>query len=123
MKLPLYAGALGLAVTLSPSLAAAPSPVVVATGPVAGFAYPLAGEICRLYEKQTADNAHCTVEATDGSVENLNLLRNGDVGLAIVQSDVAADALAGTGPFAGAKPFVSERASVPPSVAAPLIFS
>jgi uncharacterized protein len=110
VKLLLCAGALALAVTLSPPLSAAPSPVVIATGPVAGFAYPLGGEICRLYEKQATDKARCATEATDGSVENLNLLRNGDVGLAIVQSDVAVDALVGTGPFAGAKPFVELRA-------------
>ncbi len=109
MKLLLCAATVGLAVTRSPTLHAAPSPIIVATGPVAGFAYPLGGEICRLYEKQTADKAPCAAEATDGSVENLNLLRNGDVGLAIVQSDVAADALAGTGSFSGAKPFVELR--------------
>lgn len=109
MKLLLSSTALLLSLLVPSSLRAAPSPVVIATGPVAGFAYPLGGEICRLYEKQAADKARCAAEATDGSVENLNLLRNGDVALAIVQSDVAADALAGTGPFAGVKPFVELR--------------
>jgi TRAP transporter TAXI family solute receptor len=98
-----------LASTLPASLRAAPSPSVIATGPVAGFAYPLGGEICRLYAKQMADDARCSVEATDGSVESLNLLRNGDIAFAIVQSDVAADALAATGAFAGSKPFVELR--------------
>jgi uncharacterized protein len=109
MKLLVSSTALLLTLFGTSPLRAAPSPVIIATGPVAGFAYPLGGEICRLYEKQAADKARCAAEATDGSVENLNLLRNGDVALAIVQSDVAADALAGSGPFAGAKPFVELR--------------
>ncbi len=110
MKRLLSSTALLLALSSTLPLLAAPSPVIIATGPVADFAYPLGGEICRLYEKQAADKSRCAAEATDGSIENLNLLRNGDVGLAIVQSDVAADALAGTGQFAGAKPFVELRA-------------
>jgi TRAP transporter TAXI family solute receptor len=84
---------------------AAPAPIVIATGPVAGFAFPLGGEICRLYETQAQDKAHCAVSATDGSVENLTKLRNGEIALAIVQSDVAADALSGSGAFTGAQPF------------------
>lgn len=109
MKRFLCAGALVLASTLSAAVRAAPSPIVIATGPVAGFAYPLGGEICRLYEKQMPDDARCSVEATDGSVENLKQLRSGNIAFAIVQSDVGADALAATGAFAGAKPFVELR--------------
>ncbi len=110
MRLLLSVGAVTMALLGAVPVIAAPAPIIVATGPVAGFAYPLGGEICRLYEKQAADKTRCTVEVTDGSVESLNLLRNGDIGLAIVQSDVAADALAATGAFAGAKPFLDLRA-------------
>jgi TRAP transporter TAXI family solute receptor len=110
VKSPIRSSVLLLALLGAAPLYAAPAPIVIATGPVAGFAYPLGGEICRLYEKQAADKARCAVEATDGSVESLNLLRNGDIGLAIVQSDMAADALAATGAFAGSKPFLELRA-------------
>lgn len=110
MKLSIGSGALLTGLIFSGSLGAAPSPIVIATGPVAGFAYPLGGEICRLYEKQLSDKARCSVEVTDGSIENLNLLRNDTVGLAIVQSDVLADAIAASGPFAGGKPFAELRA-------------
>ena len=91
---------------------AAPAPLVIATGPVAGFAFPLGGEICRLYELAAPDKARCAAAATDGSVENLNRLRSGDLALAIVQSDVAADALSASGPFTGAQPFIELRSLV-----------
>ena len=88
---------------------AAPTPLVIGTGPVAAFAFPLGGEICRLYEKVTPDKARCTATATDGSIENLNRLRSGDIALALVQSDVAADAFSASGPFAGGPPFAELR--------------
>lgn len=101
-----------LALAGSGSALAAPTPIAIATGPVAGFAFPLGGEICRLYEKAAQDKARCTASATDGSVENLNRLRSGDIALAIVQSDVAADALSASGSFAGATPFTDLKSIV-----------
>lgn len=47
---------------------------------------------------------------TEGSVENLNLLRQDKVALALAQSDIAAEALAGAGPFAAQGPFTTLRA-------------
>ena len=47
---------------------------------------------------------------TAGSVENLGLLRQNDVPLALVQSDVAFAALAGQGPFQSEGPFPALRA-------------
>jgi TRAP transporter TAXI family solute receptor len=91
---------------------AAPAPIVIGTGPVAAFAFPLGGEICRLYEDAAKDKAHCTVASTDGSVENINRLRNGELSLAIVQSDLAADAVSASGPFAGSMPFTDLRSIV-----------
>jgi len=91
---------------------AAPSPIVIGTGPVAAFAFPLGGEICRLYEGAAPDGARCTVAATDGSVENINRLRNGELMLAVVQSDIAADAVSASGPFTGAMPFTDLRSIV-----------
>ena len=49
------------------------------------------------------------VAATDGSVDNLTRLREGELTFAVVQSDVAADAVGATGPFAGGKPFPELR--------------
>jgi len=91
---------------------AAPDTIVIGTGPVAGFAFPLGGEICRLYEGVAKDKARCTVAATDGSVENINRLKNGEISLAIVQSDLVADAASAGGPFAGGMPFADLRSIV-----------
>jgi hypothetical protein len=91
---------------------AAPDPIVIGTGPVAGFAFPLGGELCRLYEGAAKDKARCTVAATDGSVENINRLKSGEITLAIVQSDLAADAVSAGGPFAGGMPFTDLKSIV-----------
>lgn len=47
---------------------------------------------------------------TEGSVENLGLLRQGDVVVALAQGDIAAQAMAGQGPFAAQGPFDALRA-------------
>ena len=47
---------------------------------------------------------------SEGSVANIAGLRDGSLELAIVQSDVQAEALAGTGAFAAAGPFAEPRA-------------
>jgi TRAP transporter TAXI family solute receptor len=97
---------------LGTAAGAAPSPITIGTGPVAAFAFPLGGEICRLFEGVAQDRARCTVAATDGSVENINRLRSGELSLAIVQSDLAADAVSASGPFAGGMPFSDLRSIV-----------
>src|SRR5262249_52459583 len=89
--------------------AAAPSSLLVGSGPVAGFAFPLGGELCRLIEQSGSSAPHCAVATTDGSVENIKRLRSGELQLAIVQSDLVAEAVAGTGPFSGAGPFTELR--------------
>jgi TRAP transporter TAXI family solute receptor len=96
--------------TLGVKAFAAPSAVTIGTGPVAGFSFPLGGEICRLYEQALPAKKNCTVGATDGSAEDLKRLRAGEDTLAIVQSDAAADAMTGSGAFAGTPAFVDLRA-------------
>jgi TRAP transporter TAXI family solute receptor len=98
------------ALTLATTAYAAPPSIVIASGPVAGFAYPLAGEVCRLYERETQDKGRCTVEVADGSADDIKRLRDGAADFAIVQSDVAADAVAASGAFASSKPFTELRA-------------
>ncbi|MDB5395613.1 MAG: hypothetical protein JWM91_3119 [Rhodospirillales bacterium] len=117
MRLTCFATAMALVVAGSCSAFAstafaATGPIIIATGPIAGFAFPLGGEICRLYETPLQDKARCAVSATDGSVENLNRLRSGDLALAIVQSDVAADAVNASGAFTGAAPFTDLKSIV-----------
>ena len=90
-------------------LRAAPSPITIATGPVAGFAFPLGGELCKIYEEATQGKAVCSVLPTDGSVDNLNRLRAGEATLAIVQSDVVLEAISASGQFAGKPPYAGLR--------------
>lgn len=99
----------GLILSAGTAVAAAPQPILVGTGPVAGFAYPLGGELCRLYEKEGREIAPCAVAATGGSVEDLRRLRVGEIQLAVVQSDLAAEATMATGPFAGGPAFPELR--------------
>jgi TRAP transporter TAXI family solute receptor len=110
VKSNIYFLALLSALTFATPTFAAPPSIVIASGPVAGFAFPLAGEICRLYERETQAKGHCTVAVADGSIDDIKRLRDGGADLAIVQSDVAADALAASGAFAGSKPFAELRA-------------
>jgi len=91
---------------------AAPAPIVIATGPVSGFAFPLGGEICRLYEQASQNRARCSVAVTEGSADNLARLRNGEITLAIVQSDIAADAVTASGSSAGSPPFKELRSLI-----------
>jgi TRAP transporter TAXI family solute receptor len=91
---------------------AAPAPITIGTGPVGGFAFPLGGEVCHLFEGVAQDVARCAVAPTDGSIDNIARLKSGELSLAIVQSDLAADAVSASGPFAGGMPFGELRAIV-----------
>src|SRR5262249_10133881 len=53
--------------------------------------------------------AGCSAAATSGSVDDLERLRAGEVDLAVVQSDRAADAVTASGPFAGKAPMSELR--------------
>jgi TRAP transporter TAXI family solute receptor len=96
-------------VVIAMGASAAPQPITIATGPAAGFALPLGGEICRIVEQESQRKSRCSILATEGSVDDLERLRNGEANLAIVQSDVAAEAVASAGPFEGKPPFADLR--------------
>lgn len=77
-----------------------PSEVVIATGVVGGLYHPVGGALCALLnEGRKAHGISCTVEITDGSIDNINRLRTGGVEFAIVQSDVHHAAFNGAGSF------------------------
>jgi len=68
---------------------AADRPLVVGTAPVSGTFFPAGGALCREINKTANGRIACLVAATSGSEENLKRLRNGDLDLAVVQSDWA----------------------------------
>lgn len=85
--------------------------VTIGTGGVTGVYYPTGGAICRLVNKGRKEHGiRCSVESTGGSVYNTRTIRQGELDLGIVQSDVQAAAVAGAGKFADDGAFPELRA-------------
>lgn len=91
--------------TPAPTPGPAPAPdgplelqeVVIGAAPVAGTFYPAAGALCReVNHRQAVSGLRCLVEGTEGSADNLQRLREGKLELAVVQSDWAFHAAAGS---------------------------
>jgi TRAP transporter TAXI family solute receptor len=62
--------------------------VVVGTGGITGVYYPTGGAIARIVNrKKDTYGIRCTVEATAGSVFNVNAIMAGDLQFGVVQSD------------------------------------
>ncbi|TVP53586.1 MAG: TAXI family TRAP transporter solute-binding subunit [Halomonadaceae bacterium] len=79
--------------------------VNIGTGGVTGVYYPAGGAICRLVNRGRSEHGlRCSVESTGGSIYNLNAMRQGELDLAIVQSDWQYHASAGSSDFASAGP-------------------
>lgn len=85
--------------------------VVIGTGVVTGLYFPAGGAICKLLNQgRDVHGLRCSVEATAGSVANINALRGGEIDLAIVQSDWQSFAVNGSGSFKSVGPFDDLRA-------------
>ena len=62
--------------------------VSIGTGGVNGVYYPTGGAICHLLNKvEGLDLFSCQIKSTPGSIYNLQAIKNGEVDLAVVQSD------------------------------------
>lgn len=87
---------------IAPAQAQPRQGVLIGTGVAGGVYYPLGGAVCRLFNF-TSDRhgLRCAATVSAGSVDNIERLRAGHIDVAIVQSDVLADAIQGAGPFAG----------------------
>lgn len=102
--------ATGIAFTAASTPAAAQQQfITIGTGGVTGVYYPTGGAICRLVNRNRKDHGiRCSVESTGGSVENINVIQQGEMDFGVVQSDVQGRALAGEGDFK--EPFKDLRA-------------
>jgi uncharacterized protein len=81
----------------------------IGTGGITGSYFPMGVVICRWVNTETPEtNLHCTVEMTDGSVANLNHLKEGTIAFALVQSDVIYQSYRGINRFEG-KPYKKLR--------------
>ena len=79
--------------------------ITIGTGGVTGVYYPAGGAICRLVNRNRSEHGiRCSVESTGGSIYNLNALRQGELDLAVVQSDWQYHAHQGTSEFSNAGP-------------------
>ncbi len=86
---------------LSPvSYGAAREPIVIAGGDIQGVYFQIAGEFCRLASLDDPDLS-CSVMPSEGAAENLQLLRDGVVNVALVQGDLLFWAQRGEGPYQG----------------------
>ena len=85
--------------------------VTIGTGGVTGVYYPAGGAICRLVNRtRQTTGIRCSVESTDGSIANIEMLRKGEIDIAVVQSDWQFHAYNGSDYFAKEKPFKNMRA-------------
>ena len=87
------------------SNALAPNPVSLTTGIPGGVYHPVGNAICRMYNLEGEHPAMpCVAVSSDGSVENIRRVENGDSAFGLSQTDVALAAFNGEGPFAAAGP-------------------
>jgi uncharacterized protein len=85
--------------------------VTIGTGGVTGVYYPAGGSICRLVNQGRSEHGiRCSAESTGGSVFNLNTIREGELDMGVVQSDVQYNSLNGIEQFADAGPYEDLRA-------------
>lgn len=85
--------------------------VTIGTGGVTGVYYPAGGAICLNVNRTRAEHGiRCSAESTGGSVFNVNSIREGELDIGVVQSDVQYNALNGIDQFADAGPFEELRA-------------
>ena len=71
----------------------------IATGGTAGTYYPVGGAIAEIINKNMPD-VNASAQSTSASVANINMLKDGQVELAIIQNDIAFYASNGTEMFA-----------------------
>ncbi|MDX1456032.1 MAG: TAXI family TRAP transporter solute-binding subunit [Marinobacter sp.] len=94
------AAAVGLSAASTTATAAEQRFVTIGTGGVTGVYYPAGGAICRLVNMDRKEHGiRCSVESTGGSVYNLNAIRQGELDLAVAQSDWQYHAYNGTSTF------------------------
>lgn len=97
----IFAAALsGMLLTVAAPATAQPKIMTIGTGGVTGVYYAVGGALCRLVNRDRAKSGiRCTVEASAGSVANVDSLTREALAFGMVQSDVSYSALKGIGAF------------------------
>jgi len=100
-----------IAALSQPAAARDPQLVRMGTASLAGVYFPVGVAVCRLGNAERAEHGiRCAARPSEGSVANIAALRAGEAELALVQSDVQAAAVGGSGVFADAGAFGDLRA-------------
>ena len=74
--------------------------ISIGTGGVTGVYYPTGSAICRLVNKGGKKHGvRCSVESTGGSVDNINMIRAGELDMGVAQSDWQFHAYHGSSKF------------------------
>jgi TRAP transporter TAXI family solute receptor len=74
--------------------------ITIGTGGVTGTYYPTGGLICKYVNQiRKKSNIRCSVESTDGSVYNINAIKDNELEFGIAQSDLVYQATKGIGQF------------------------
>ena len=88
----------------------------IGTASIGGAFFPIGQSISNLVNKYAGDDISMVPVVTQGSVQNPRLVANGEVELAITSSNLAADAVAGTGPYAGTAMDLKALGALHPSI-------
>ncbi len=108
----LFAAAVTIGVALSTAMVGAAEQrfITIGTGGVTGVYYPTGGAICRLINKDRKKHGiRCSVESTGGSSYNVHTIREGELDMGIIQSDVHFNGYQGQGSFQGTGAFSDLR--------------
>ncbi|MBA2571368.1 MAG: TAXI family TRAP transporter solute-binding subunit [Chloroflexi bacterium] len=89
------------AATAGGSPAGGTSQLTIATGGTGGVYYPLGGGIAEVI-RDSVPGYDATVQETNASVDNMQLIGGGGADIAFTLADTAGDAVAGAGDFEGA---------------------
>ncbi len=71
--------------------------ITIGTASITGVYYPVGAALCKFINMEKKHGIRCNVEATTGSIHNLNSMRNGDINFGAVQYDWAYNAYKGEG--------------------------
>jgi TRAP transporter TAXI family solute receptor len=112
MKLQLViTGALLAAGVLAGSAQAQQEFISIGTGGVTGVYYPTGKAICRLVNKgRKTHGIRCSADATGGSIDNINTIRDREIEFGVAQSDWQFHAYKGTSAFSGQGKYQKLRA-------------
>lgn len=77
--------------------------ITVGSGILLEGYYTIGLKLCEFFEKSNKD-IECKVMPTNGSIENILLLKEGKIDIALVQSNLAIEAYNASGYFAGSEP-------------------